>query len=145
MIHRKAAEALERLAKGYPVIAITGPRQSGKTTLARHCFDNMPYVNLEDPDQLDFARSDPKGFLERYLKGAVFDEAQRCPSLFSYLQGVVDEGGSMGRFVLTGSQQFGMISEITQTLAGRVGMLHLLPLSLKNWTSIQLKNPLHVQ
>jgi len=130
MIHRKATDTLLRLARGYPVIAITGPRQSGKTTLARKCFGDRSYVNLEDPDQLDFARSDPKRFLDRYSKGAVFDEIQRCPALFSYLQGVVDEGGEMGRFVLTGSQQFGVLSEITQTLAGRVGILHLLPFSI---------------
>ena len=120
-----------RLARGFPIVAITGPRQSGKTTLARAAFPGLPYVSLEDPDTREFALADPRGFLARFADGAVLDEAQRCPALFSYLQGIVDERPVMGRFVLTGSQQFGMLSSITQSLAGRVGLVQLLPFSLR--------------
>src|SRR3989304_3024240 len=130
MIKRIAASTLKKLSKGYPVITITGPRQSGKTTLARFFFKNKPYVSLEEPDQMEFANEDPRGFLAKYPSGAVFDEAQRCPELFSYIQGIVDKDKWSGLFVLTGSQQFGLISRITQSLAGRVGILHLLPFSL---------------
>ena len=129
MIPRQAAETIRRLSKGFPVVAITGPRQSGKTTLARHAFPGKPYVSLEYPDTRDFAQSDPRAFLEGYLDGAVLDEVQRCPELFSYLQGTVDEDGRMGLFVLTGSQQFDLRAGITQSLAGRVGMVQLLPFS----------------
>lgn len=129
MIERQLAHTLERLAKSFPVIAITGPRQSGKTTLARHLFADKPYVSLEDPAELAFAAEDPRGFLARFKQGAIFDEAQRWPDLFSYLQGMVDEDRSPGRFVLTGSQQFGLMAGVTQSLAGRVAMSRLLPLS----------------
>ncbi len=121
---------LDRLAQQFPVIAITGPRQSGKTTLARHVFTDKPYVSLEDPDALSFALADPRSFLARYAHGAIFDEAQRWPDLFSYLQRQVDEDRIPGRFVLTGSQQFGLMAGVTQSLAGRVGMTRLLPLAL---------------
>jgi len=130
MIPRHAGKTLEELAKGYPAIAITGPRQSGKTTLARHVFASLPYLSLENPDTRLFAESDPRGFLERYRDGAVFDEVQRYPELLSYLQGVIDEDPVPGRFVLTGSQQFGLMSRVTQSLAGRVAMVQLLPFSL---------------
>lgn len=130
MINRDAVSTLKRLAKGYPVITITGPRQSGKTTLARFVFKHKNYVSLEDPDQMEFANEDPRGFLDQYPDGAILDEAQRCPMLFSYMQGVVDQKKRPCLFVLTGSQQFGLISRITQSLAGRVGLLHLLPFSL---------------
>ncbi|MBI5182417.1 MAG: ATP-binding protein [Nitrospirae bacterium] len=130
MINRDAVGTLKRLAKGYPVITITGPRQSGKTTLARFVFKHKNYVSLEDPDQMEFANEDPRGFLDKYPDGAILDEAQRCPLLFSYMQGVVDQKNRPGLFVLTGSQQFGLISRIIQSLAGRVGLLHLLPFSL---------------
>lgn len=115
----------------FPVIAITGPRQSGKTTLAQHMFSNRPYVSLEDPDILEFANQDPRSFLGKYSEGAVFDEAQRCPHLFSYLQRFVDRNKQAGRFILTGSQHFGFVSKITQSLAGRVGIIHLMPFTLQ--------------
>lgn len=130
MLERAAAAALRRLARYYPVVALTGPRQSGKTTLARASFPRKPYANLEDLDTREFAEHDPRGFLAQYPSGAVLDEAQRAPQLFSYLQGVVDRDRRRGLFILTGSQQFGLFSNITQTLAGRVGLLHLLPFAL---------------
>ncbi|MBC7617375.1 MAG: ATP-binding protein [Candidatus Saccharibacteria bacterium] len=127
---RDLGQTLQRLALQFPVIAITGPRQSGKTTLARQTFPSKPYVSLEDPTELAFAQSDPRGFLQRYTAGAIFDEAQRWPDLFSYLQGLVDQDRTPGRFVLTGSQQFGLMAGVTQSLAGRVGLTRLLPLAL---------------
>nr|WP_242664267.1 ATP-binding protein [Chlorobium sp. N1] len=109
---------------------MTGPRQSGKTTLARSVFSDKPYVSLEDPDERAFAMEDPKGFLRRFASGAVIDEAQRWPELFSWLQGAVDSDPEPGRFVLTGSRQFGLHAGISQSLAGRAAVTHLLPLAL---------------
>jgi predicted AAA+ superfamily ATPase len=129
MIPRTLAETLRRHAHNFPVIAITGPRQSGKTTLARAVFADKPYVSLEDPIERAFAIEDPRGFLARFEQGAVFDEAQCWPDLFSYLQGLVDQERTPGRFVLTGSQQFGLPAGVTQSLAGRVGLTRLLPLA----------------
>lgn len=131
MIPRQAAAVLQKLAQGYPIVAITGPRQAGKTMLAKATFPDKRYVSLEDPDERAFAEEDPRGFLARFPDGAILDEAQRCPALFSYLQTLVDAERRMGMFVLTGSQQFGLLSNITQTLAGRVGMIQLLPFSLQ--------------
>jgi predicted AAA+ superfamily ATPase len=130
MIPRAATDAAVRLARGFPILAIIGPRQSGKTTLARALFPERDYVTLEDPEQREFATRDPRGFLARYGDGAVIDEAQHCPDLFSYLQGLVDQRKRMGDFVLTGSQNFAMLSRITQSLAGRVGLVQLLPFSM---------------
>lgn len=133
MILRQLTDTLLRLAQSFPVVAITGPRQSGKTTLARAVFAEKPYVSLENPAELLFAKEDPRGFLARFPDGAIFDEAQRWPELFSWLQGLVDEDRRSGRFILTGSQQFGLQAGISQSLAGRVGMTQLLPLSLGEW------------
>jgi predicted AAA+ superfamily ATPase len=130
MINRSSVLTLKKLAKGYPVITITGPRQSGKTTLARWVFKHKPYVSLEEPDQMEYASEDPRGFLAAYPGGAILDEVQRCPALFSYIQTIVDQAKRPGHFILSGSQQFGLVSRITQSLAGRVGLLHLLPFSL---------------
>jgi hypothetical protein len=127
MIPREAEATLRRLAEGYPVLAITGPRQSGKTTLARAVFASHAYVSLENPEQREFAQTDPRGFLASRAEGVVIDEAQRSPELFAWLQGVVDEEPRPGRFVLTGSSQFGLLSGISQSLAGRVALLNLLP------------------
>ena len=127
MIPRNAAALVKRMAKGFPVVALIGPRQSGKTTLVRELFSEKTYVSLENPDLLEFAQEDPRRFLDTYAAGAIFDEAQRCPQLFSYLQQVVDDDPRPGRFVVTGSQQFGLHSKISQSLAGRVGMAQLLP------------------
>ncbi len=131
MIKRQAEAVLLDLAKGYPILVITGPRQAGKTTLAQSAFPDKRYVSLEDLDEREFADQDPRGFLARFPDGAILDEAQRCPNLFSYLQTRVDAEKRMGLFVLTGSQQFGLMSNITQTLAGRVGLIQLLPFSLQ--------------
>lgn len=130
MIPRAASATLKKLTDYYPVVALTGPRQAGKTTLARAAFPDKPYVSLEDPDVREFADTDPRRFLAQFPTGAIIDEAQRCPALFSYLQTRVDEERKAGRFILTGSQQFGLLSGISQTLAGRVGLVHLLPFSL---------------
>jgi predicted AAA+ superfamily ATPase len=129
MIPREAAKTLSRLAKGFPIVAITGPRQAGKTTLAKAVFGDKPYITLENPDEREFAQNDPKRFLARFSQGAILDEIQRCPELLSWLQGWVDDRGLMGDFVLTGSAQLDLVAGITQTLAGRVGRVELLPLS----------------
>lgn len=130
MYPRQARSTLERLARGFPVLALTGPRQSGKTTLARASFPDKSYVSLENPDEREFAEHDPKRFLARFPEGAILDEVQRCPELLSWLQGLVDERPVMGQFVLTGSAQFDLIAGMSQSLAGRVGRVELLPLSL---------------
>jgi predicted AAA+ superfamily ATPase len=130
MIPRTAQSTLLRLAQGFPIVVITGPRQSGKTTLAQATFPDKPYLSLEDPDIRAVAESDPRRLLASYPDGAVLDEAQRVPQLFSYLQTYVDANLRPGMFVLTGSQQFGLLSRITQSLAGRVGIVQLLPFSL---------------
>ena len=130
MIKRKAQATAIRLAQGFPVVVITGPRQSGKTTLAKATFPDKPYLSLEDPDIRALAESDPRRLLSSYPDGAILDEAQRVPQLFSYLQTIVDNNLKPGMFILTGSQQFGLLSGITQSLAGRVGMVQLLPFSV---------------
>lgn len=111
-------------------MTVTGPRQSGKTTLVRATFPDKPYLSLEDPDSLEAATADPRGFLARLPDGAILDEAQKCPDIFSYLQSHVDLDGRPGRFILTGSQQFGLLSKVGQSLAGRTGIIQLLPFSL---------------
>jgi len=131
MIHRQAQTTLLRLAKGFPILVITGPRQSGKTTLARMTFPEHRYVSLEDIDEREFALTDPRGFLARFAnQGVILDEVQRTPDLLSYLQTVNDLNPEMGRIVLTGSQQFGLMAAVSQSLAGRAGMVQLLPLAL---------------
>jgi predicted AAA+ superfamily ATPase len=130
MLKRNAAETLKELALSFPVVAVTGPRQSGKTTLVQALFTDKPYVSLEEMDVREFASSDPRGFLQQFPDGAILDEVQRCPDLFSYLQSIVDQDKRLGLFILTGSQQFGLLSGITQSLAGRVALLSLLPFSL---------------
>ena len=130
MIQRNIAPVLQHLASQYPVITLTGPRQSGKTTLARSLFADKPYVTLEDPDVRRFASDDPRGFLAGYPQGAIFDEIQRAPELTSYLQGMVDADPQPGRFILTGSHQFELMTQVSQSLAGRTAVLRLLPFTL---------------
>jgi len=123
------------------VVAVTGPRQSGKTTLVRTVFSQKTYVSLEDPDKLELISSDPRGFLQNFPDGAVIDEAQKFPALFSYLQSLVDREKKTGLFILTGSQHFGLLSGISQSLAGRVGLLELLPFSLSELQSARIPIP----
>lgn len=130
MIPRQATPQLRALSQWYPVVAVTGPRQSGKTTLVQATFPDKPYVSLEDPDVLASALSDPRRFLGQFPAGAILDEAQRAPDLFSYLQSIVDRDRAMGAWVLTGSQKLGLRSQVSQSLAGRVGLLELLPFTL---------------
>jgi len=132
MIQREAEEKIRSLALGFPAVSVIGPRQSGKTTLVRSVFPQLPYVSLEDPDTRAFAGEDARSFLAQYEKtGAVLDEVQRVPELFSYLQGVLDRHQRPGQFILTGSQNFLMMERISQSLAGRVGIVKLLPLSMR--------------
>lgn len=126
-VQRIMERTVRNLIEGFPCIAVTGARQSGKTTFVRRLFPEKAYVSLEDPDQREFAENDPRGFLDRFPDGAVLDEAQRTPRLFSYLQGRLDRDGRMGIFILTGSQHFHLLENITQTLAGRTALLHLPP------------------
>jgi uncharacterized protein len=137
LIARHAAPHLLKLARQYPALVITGPRQSGKTTLSQTTFPDKTYVSLEDMDTREFALHDPRGFLAQYPKGAILDEVQRCPQLFSYLQTKLDADKKSGQFVLTGSQQFDLLSGITQSLAGRVARLTLLPLALAELQTAQ--------
>ena len=129
MVKRQIEPVLKRMAGQFKAVAITGPRQSGKTTLAKTAFPEKPYVSLESPDERDRAVRDPRHFLSRFPDGCILDEIQRTPDLFSYLQEILDSKTGAGRFVLTGSQQFGMMEKISQTLAGRIGILSLLPFS----------------
>ncbi len=131
LIPRTAEKILIALSKSYPALIVTGPRQSGKTTITQIVFPNKPYVSLEELDMRDFATNDPRGFLNQYPDGAILDEVHRCPDLFSYLQSRLDEDKRMGLFILAGSQQFGLISGISQSLAERVAKISLLPFSLR--------------
>jgi uncharacterized protein len=140
-IGRHATPLLARLAQGFRVIALTGPRQSGKTTLAQLSFSGKPYVSFEDIDVRRRAEADPRGFLRLFPEGAIFDEVQRCPDIFSYLQTWVDARQRTGDFILTGSQQFGLSAQISQSLAGRAAMVDLLPLSLREIRQHQATSP----
>jgi predicted AAA+ superfamily ATPase len=130
MINREAEKELRELSKQFRAVAVTGPRQSGKTTIVRKVFSDKTYVSLENPDIRRFAADDPRGFLSTYPNGAILDEAQRVPELFSYLQQVLDETKENGLFILTGSNNFLLNNSISQSLAGRVAYLFLLPLSI---------------
>lgn len=129
MIPRTLAPKLLDLAQKFPVVSLTGPRQSGKTTLVRAVFPDLPYVSLEEPDVRQFALTDPRGFLANFAQGAILDEAQRAPDLFSYIQTLVDADQNL-RFILTGSANFLLMEQIGQSLAGRSAVLSLLPFSL---------------
>jgi len=130
MINRTIEPVLKDLAAKYPVVTLTGPRQSGKTTLCRKVFPDAPYANLENPDTREFAATDPRGFLSAYPAGVIIDEIQRVPDLVSYIQGVVDERKMPGQFILTGSRQFEVMDAVNQSLAGRTALLKLLPFSI---------------
>lgn len=131
MIPRSLENKLIALSGYYPVVVVTGPRQSGKTTLCRMAFPQKTYVSLEAMDVQEYARTDPRGFLKEYEQGAIIDEIQNVTDLLSYLQTEVDANPAVGRFILTGSQHFGLSRSISQSLAGRCGVLVLLPPSLE--------------
>lgn len=130
MILRHLQNKLQTLAEKLPVITITGPRQSGKTTLVRHVFSQYPYYNLENPDTRAYAKEDPRSFLQQH-ESLIIDEVQYVPALVSYMQQIVDEEQRAGQFILTGSQNFTLAQTISQSLAGRSAVFHLLPLSMK--------------
>lgn len=137
MIPRLLASKMTDLSKGFPIICLTGPRQSGKTTLVRDVFKDYSYVSLENIDTMTAAKEDPRRFLSPHQQsGLIIDEAQRVPELFSYLQGIVDGSGQMGRYILTGSQNFLLLEKITQSLAGRAAILHLMPFSASEIRSV---------
>lgn len=144
MIHRDATSEIKKLARQFKAVAIIGPRQSGKTTLAKYAFPEKPYVSLENPDTRQFAIEDPRGFLHQFPNGAILDEAQRVPHLFSYLQQLLDEHNESGLFIITGSNNFLLQENISQSLAGRIAYLNLLPFSLNelaetgNWSLNEL-------
>lgn len=129
MIARNAQHILQEMARQFPVVTVTGPRQSGKTTLTRMTFHQKDYVNLERPDTRSFAETDPVGFLAQFPQGAIIDEIQHVPELLSYVQSIVDEKKTTGLFILTGSNQFEYLNSINQSLAGRTAILKLLPFS----------------
>ena len=133
LIERDIKSRLEHLFGQYPVVTVTGPRQSGKTTLCRETFSELNYVNLEAPDQREFAESDPRGFLAQLGPGAIIDEIQYVPALLSYVQVLADQGRRNGLYVLTGSEKFKLSGAISQSLAGRTALLRLLPLTIREW------------
>ncbi len=139
MITRKARTNLELLATQFKAVAVVGPRQSGKTTLVRATFPNKPYVSLENPDTRRFALEDPRGFLHQFADGAILDEVQRTPELFSYLQQILDESNERGHFILTGSNHFLLQENISQSLAGRIGYQQLLPFSIDELSTESVK------
>ena len=145
MIRRTLSRKLLALARQFPVVSITGPRQSGKTTLTRMLFKNYDYASLEEPNEREFAIADPKGFLRRFKEGVILDEIQKAPLLLSYIQGIVDREGSPGRFILTGSQQIHLMEKVSQTLAGRTAIVQLLPFSLNELSGRPFYDPWKVE
>lgn len=129
VIARDLTPCLKKAARRFPAVTVTGPRQSGKSTLCRSVFPKLPYVSLEAPDVRAFAIEDPRAFLAQFPKGAVLDEIQRAPDLPSYLQGLIDEDPKPGRWILTGSHNLALVQSVSQSLAGRTAMLQLLPLA----------------
>lgn len=140
MIQREATDKIREMAKKFPVLVFTGPRQSGKTTLSRLVFPEYRYVSLENPDNLEFAQNDPNGFLNIYDKYVIIDEAQNAPQLFSYIQQLVDDSGIPGHYILSGSQNYLMLEKITQSLAGRVYLIELLPLCFSEIDTVVQQN-----
>src|ERR1035437_7447396 len=129
MVDRDVEPRLKKLAKEFPAMVLTGPRQSGKSTLCQKVFAHLPYATLESPDVRAYALEDPRGFLKQFPKGAILDEIQNCPQITSYLQEIIDREPTPGRWVLTGSHNLSVMASTSQSLAGRSAVLHLLPLS----------------
>jgi len=142
MIKRTLAERLKELFKQFPVVTLIGPRQSGKTTLIRKEFSNLPYYNLEDPKVRLLAQNDPEALFAQMPHGGIFDEIQRVPELLSYIQVISDAKNKPGQFIISGSHQFFLMKAVTQSLAGRTAILHLLPLSLQE---LQESNTLNIK
>ena len=140
LIKRSLQQAIRPFITKYPIIAVTGPRQSGKTTMLKSLFQDYRYVSLESPDTRDFALHDPKGFLQQYDSYVILDEIQQAPDLFSYIQTIVDEQKKMGQFIISGSQNFQLMKRITQSLAGRVALFKLFPLDMDEMLSADLLN-----
>ncbi|HAK47399.1 MAG TPA: AAA family ATPase [Spirochaeta sp.] len=143
MIERKISEIIKRDSNTYSVIGITGPRQTGKTTLVKHLFPEMHYANLEDLSQKEFALEDPKSFLTQGDGGMIIDEIQKVPALLSYIQVIVDEKQKPGMFIITGSQNLLLMEKISQSLAGRISLFTLLPFSLQELYKNKTKPPLN--
>ncbi len=141
-ISRQIAAIIQKQKSKFPILAITGPRQSGKTTLIRNLFNDYKYLSLENPDTREFATSDPVGFLNKYDQKIILDEVQKVPALFSYIQGRVDESQMMGQYILSGSQNFHLLNNITQSLAGRVALFKLLPF---DFLELKVENALEGQ
>jgi len=139
MLNRTLKKKLIEASKHYPVVTLSGPRQSGKTTLVRMTFPDYEYVSLEEPDHRTFALEDPRGFLAQFSDKVILDEVQHTPDLFSYIQAIVDLKDISGQFILTGSQNFLLLQKVSQSLAGRCAVLHLLPFSL---SEIRQRQPL---
>ena len=137
LIRREIEPRLKELFGLFPIVTVTGPRQSGKTTLCRAAFPQLRYANLEAPHQREFAESDPRGFLAHLGSGAIIDEVQRVPELLSYIQGLVDEQPGNGLFVLVGSERFELSGAVRQSLAGRTALLELLPLTLRERRQVE--------
>ena len=140
MIKRDAELKLLKLSRQFKAVALVGPRQSGKTTLVKHVFYDKPYISLENPDTRRFALEDPRSFLGQFPEGAVLDEAQRAPELFSYLQQILDEDDTRGKFIITGSNNFLLQESISQSLAGRIAYLFLLPFAISELKSQEIIN-----
>lgn len=140
MIKREIVNRIKQYGIKYPVIAVTGPRQSGKTTLLKSAFPDYEYISLENPDNRNFAETDPNGFFRRYSRKIILDEVQRIPALFSYIQTLVDESGERAQFILSGSQNFHLMESITQSLAGRVAIFRLFPFDFQELQSVGLLN-----
>lgn len=141
MLIRTLEKKLKEAAKQYPVVTLTGPRQSGKTTLVKMTFPDYDYRSLEEPDHRAFALEDPRGFLSQFSEKVILDEIQRVPDLFSYIQTIVDTNDISGQFILTGSQNFLLLQKVSQSLAGRCAVLHLLPFSL---SELRQRQPLSI-
>ena len=137
-VKRQITHLIKKQQSKFPILALTGPRQSGKTTLLKELFKDYRYISLENPDIRAFATDDPNGFLNEYSENVILDEVQRVPSLFSYIQTKVDESKKMGQYILSGSQNFHLLNSITQTLAGRVALFKLLPLDFEELKAVEL-------